>query len=289
MAMLERFKVAARDKVKRAVTEVVEEQDDRIDQRSRQLHTELLDALDLLNRRLDDLTERFDTRADQLEQGLKEVLRRQDELEFRARRDIWYAQDLRVTREAADFVLEHMPKAPVFWHHHDTLRFALAEITEPGMALEFGVASGITLTIIAETLADDRLVAGFDVFTGLPETWRTGFEAGEFAQEPPDVPGALVVKGLFEDILPGFLAEHDGPIAFLHLDADLYSSTKTVLDLTADRLPPGAILLFDEFFNYPGWQHHEYRALTEFVERTGRTFDYLGYTGNGEQVVVRLH
>ena len=64
MAMLERFKVAARDKVKRAVTEVVEEQDDRIDQRSRQLHTELLDALDLLNRRLDDLTERFDTRAE---------------------------------------------------------------------------------------------------------------------------------------------------------------------------------------------------------------------------------
>ena len=49
------------------------------------------------------------------------------------------------------------------------------------------------------------------------------------------------------------------------------------------------MLVFDEFFNYPGWQQHEFRAWTEFVEETGRTFEYLAYTGNNEQVVVRLH
>jgi len=136
------------------------------------------------------------------------------------------------------------------------------------------------------TLADPDAV---DVFTGLPETWRTGFPAGEFAQEPPDVPGAAVVAGLFEDTLPTFLAETDEAIAFMHVDCDLYSSTRTVLDLTSDRLVPDAVLVFDEFFNYPGWQQHEYRAWTEFVERTGRSFEYLAYTGNHEQVVVRLH
>ncbi|MDJ0106389.1 TylF/MycF/NovP-related O-methyltransferase, partial [Rhodococcus erythropolis] len=79
-----------------------------------------------------------------------------------------------------------------------------------------------------------------------------------------------------------------GPVAFLHLDADLYSSTKTVLDLLGDRLVPGSIVVFDEFFNYPGWQQHEYRAWTEFVTRTGISFEYLGYTVDNEQVIVEI-
>jgi hypothetical protein len=82
--------------------------------------------------------------------------------------------------------------------------------------------------------------------------------------------------------------QNDEQIAFMHLDCDLYSSTKTVLDLAGDRLAPDAVLLFDEFFNYPGWQRHEFRAWNEFIAQTGRTFEYLAYTGNNEQVVVRL-
>jgi Methyltransferase domain len=156
--------------------------------------------------------------------------------------------------------------------------------------VEFGVGTGTTLKIIAETVSSDRTVAGFDIFTGLPETWRTGFPAGEFAQqEVPDIPAVQLVIGLFEDTLPGFLAQNDEQIAFMHLDCDLYSSTKTVLDLAGDRLAPDAVLLFDEFFNYPGWQRHEFRAWNEFIAQTGRTFEYLAYTGNNEQVVVRLH
>ena len=210
-------------------------------------------------------------------------------MEYRARRDISYAQDVAAAQDSAAFVLEHMPKSKVFWETLDTLRFALGEIKGPGLALEFGVATGTTLKLIADVVAGDRTVVGFDVFTGLPETWRTGFPAGEFAQEPPDIPGAGVVAGLFEDTLPAFLADTDEPISFVHVDCDLYSSTKTVLDLVGDRLAPDAVLMFDEFFNYPGWQQHEYRAWTEFIARTGRTFEYLAYTGNNEQVVVRLH
>jgi predicted O-methyltransferase YrrM len=200
------------------------------------------------------------------------------------------SRDVAAAGESAAFVLEHLPKAPVYWHPHDTLRFALGEIKGPGLALEFGVATGTTLKIIAETMSSDRPVVGFDIFTGLPEPWRTGFPAGEFAQEDlPDIPGAQLVIGLFEDTLPGFLAHNDEPIAFMHLDCDLYSSTKTVLDLAGDRLARGAVLLFDEFFNYPGWQRHEFRAWNEFIAQTGRPFEYLTYTGNNEQVVVRLH
>jgi len=281
--MFERLKAAARGKLQHAVSEVVEDEHARSQQSRQDLQAEVVAAVDRLDRHVHDVAERLGGRID-------EVIRRQNELEFRARRDIWYAQDLRVTDETAAFVFEHMPKTPVFWDPHDTLRFALGEIKGPGLALEFGVATGTTLAIIADAVAGDRAVFGFDSFDGLPETWRTGFEAGEFAQQPPrDIPGAVLVTGLFEDSLPAFLAEHDEPVAFLHVDADLYSSTKTVLDLLGARLAPDAVLLFDEFFNYPGWQRHEYKAFCEFIARTSRTFEYLGYTGNNEQVALRLH
>ena len=269
--MLDRFKVAAREKLQRAIEGVVAAEQARSRQELADQHAEVLAALDRVN------------------ESVRAVVTRIADTEYRARRDVSYAQDVAMAQESAAFVLEHMPKSKVFWEPPDTLRFALGEIKGAGLALEFGVATGSTLRIIAETVAGERSVVGFDVFTGLPETWRTGFPAGEFAQEPPDIPGATVMTGLFSDTLPAFLADNDEPIAFVHVDCDLYSSSKTVLDLVADRLTPDAVLVFDEFFNYPGWKQHEYRAWTEFISRTGRSFEYLAYTGNNEQVVVRLH
>ncbi|MER2082078.1 TylF/MycF/NovP-related O-methyltransferase [Rhodococcus sp. (in: high G+C Gram-positive bacteria)] len=273
--MFEQFRSSARTKLQRAVSEVVEAADQRNADRTQQI----LDALALSR---DELAE---ARGDIA--GLRSRI---DELEFRQRRDLAYAVDLEATASTAEFILEHLRVAETFGHPHDTLRHALGLIEIPGMALEFGVASGTTLRIVAEAFTErEGTVAGFDVFSGLPETWRTGFPVGEFAQESiPEVPGAQLVPGLFEDTLPSFLNDQSDPVAFLHLDADLYSSTKTVLDLLGDRLVPGSIVVFDEFFNYPGWQQHEYRAWTEFVTRTGISFEYLGYTVDNEQVVVKI-
>ena len=273
--MFEQFRSSARTKLQRAVSEVVEAADRRNADRTQQI----LDALALSR---DELAE---ARGDIA--GLRSRI---DELEFRQRRDLAYAVDLEATASTAEFILEHLRVAETFGHPHDTLRHALGLIEIPGMALEFGVASGTTLRIVAEAFTErEGTVAGFDVFSGLPETWRTGFPVGEFAQESiPEVTGAQLVPGLFENTLPSFLNDESGPVAFLHFDADLYSSTKTVLDLLGDRLVPGSIVVFDEFFNYPGWQQHEYRAWTEFVTRTGISFEYLGYTVDNEQVVVKI-
>lgn len=288
--MLDRLKSAARQKLQRAVAEVVAEEQTRSREHLEALHSANMAALDRLTNDMKADMKAVSDGLNSAGDGLGAITNRLWELEQMARRDILYSHDIVAAQQSAAFALEHMPKAPVFWHPHDTLRFALSEIKASGLALEFGVATGTTLAIIADALASELTVVGFDIFTGLPETWRTGFPQGEFAQDTvPEVPGARVITGLFEDTLPKFLADNDEPVAFMHLDADLYSSTKTALDLTADRLAPGAILLFDEFFNYPGWQQHEFRAWEEFVAATGRTHEYLAYTGNNEQVVVRLH
>ena len=211
-------------------------------------------------------------------------------MEGHARRDLWYWRDANAAEQSAAFVLENLPNAPVFWNPHDTLRYALGEIKGPGLALEFGVATGTTLKIIADAVAGDRTVVGFEHLHRPAGSVADRIEAGEFAQrEVPEVPGAQLVVGLFEDELPGFLTRNEEQIAFMHVDCDLYSSAKTVLDLTGERLAPDAVLVFDEFFNFPGWQQHEFRAWNEFLARTGRTFEYLAYTGNNEQVAVRLH
>src|SRR3712207_9470534 len=55
------------------------------------------------------------------------------------------------------------------------------------------------------------------------------------------------------------------PVAFLHADCDLYSSTKCILGNLGNRLVSGSIIVFDEYFNYPGWEQHEFRAFSEFV------------------------
>jgi predicted O-methyltransferase YrrM len=276
--MFDRLKVAAREKFQRAVQEVVQAELASTRQRLEGMHAEQMARMQALSDQLNGVNDHFGPLFDRLQ-----------DMEHRARRDILYALDIDATADSAAFVREHMPRVPVFWHPHETLRFALGEVKGTGLALEFGVAAGTTLKIIAEALSDDLRVVGFDTFEGLPEVWRTGFPAGEFAQAAiPDVPGAELVAGLFDDTLPAFLAGCDDAVGFLHLDADLYSSTKTVLDLIGDRLRPGAVLVFDEFFNYPGWQHHEYLAWSEFVARSGRSFEYLAYTGHNEQVVIRL-
>jgi predicted O-methyltransferase YrrM len=97
----------------------------------------------------------------------------------------------------------------------------------------------------------------------------------------------ILHKGWFSDTLPLFLDEYSESVRFLHVDCDLYSSTRTIFSALADRLVPGTVIVFDEFFNYPGWQECEYKAFMEFVS-TGRRFEYLAYNCRSEQVAVRL-
>jgi hypothetical protein len=98
------------------------------------------------------------------------------------------------------------------------------------------------------------------------------------------------VKGFFEQTLPDFLdAYGKKSVAFIHVDCDLYSATKTVLAQLAPMLVEGTIIVFDEYFNYPGWQQGEYKAFAEFVSTHDRLgYDYIGYIRNGGQVAVRL-
>ena len=78
-----------------------------------------------------------------------------------------------------------------------------------------------------------------------------------------------------------------GPVAFIHIDCDLYSSTTHDLRRSlADRMVPGTIILFDEYFNYPNWEEHEFKAFQEFVTERNIAYRYLAFAR--QQVAVRI-
>ena len=55
----------------------------------------------------------------------------------------------------------------------------------------------------------------------------------------------------------------------------------------ADRIQNGCIIVFDEYFNYPGWEEGEHKAFKEFLMSHGLTYSYIGYA-NSQQVAVKI-
>jgi predicted O-methyltransferase YrrM len=157
------------------------------------------------------------------------------------------------------------------------------------MICEFGVFKGQSVNWMAAWFPD-RTIHGFDSFEGLPEDW-IGYNhaAAHFDQKGivPKVAGNVRIhKGWFHESLPEFLKEHPGPVAFIHIDCDLYSSTRDALLLLAPRIQPGTIIAFDDYHNYPMWREHEHKALVEFCQIHQATYTYITY--NNLAAAIRI-
>ncbi len=179
--------------------------------------------------------------------------------------------------ETVAYIKENMSQALIRRDAHAVLSMASRHARVDGLYMEFGVRSGGTINHLAR-LNPKRTIHGFDSFDGLPEPW-TGYtiDAGAFRGEgiPAVEDNVELHVGWFDDTLPGFVDSHDGPLALAHIDSDIYSSCKTVLDNLAPRVVPGTILVFNEYFNYPNWKQHEYRAFQEFCAAEDVGYEYL--------------
>ena len=201
--------------------------------------------------------------------------------------NLWRQRQRLATADTADFVNKRMGSTKFFVNRFELLDHALQQVTVKGLYCEFGVWKGESINYIAGRVKDK--IHGFDSFEGLPEDWITAREKGTFAVEKlPLVPANVELhKGWFSKSLPGFSQAHPGPLAFAHLDADLYSSTRDVFQALRDRIVPVTIVVFDEYFNYPGWRDGEFKALEEFASETA-AFEYLGYVNSGQQVAIKI-
>lgn len=166
--------------------------------------------------------------------------------------------------------------------------------------LEFGVYHGRTINYISKFTTDK--VYGFDSFEGLPEKWRDGYDKGAFNRDgtlPAVHDNVELIKGWFDATLPSFIKRHNKKVSFIHLDADLYSSTKYILNTLKDYLDTNCILVFDELVNYPGFDGPtgELKAFYEFITENKVYYEWIGMNGtptgmsgyHHENVAVVIH
>ena len=187
------------------------------------------------------------------------------------------------------FAREHGGKAPFCGLESTLLTKALAAAPAAGAVLEFGVYHGLSLRKIAQQVATP--IHGFDSFEGLPEDWKPGEAKGSYSTggRVPTVPAHVQLhRGWFEDTLPAYVAGESGKLRFVHVDCDLYSSTKTVLEGLRPLLQPGSVFLFDEFLGFEGFEQHEFRAWHEFAERHKIKYEYTAFALMAKQIALRV-
>jgi hypothetical protein len=187
------------------------------------------------------------------------------------------------------YIQAHMLHVPTLTNKFDLMMFALSKAPREGLYCEFGVFKGESLAFMKANIPQD--VHGFDSFEGLPEYWRPGFTEGTFKVKkvPRFKKGVHLHIGWFNDTIPKFVAEYGTQkIAFLHVDCDLYSSTKAIFEGLLNQIQDGTIILFDEYFNCPNWEEHEYKAFQEFIQKNNYSYEYLAYNCKGYQVAVRV-
>lgn len=200
------------------------------------------------------------------------------------------------SEESARYVIEHMRAVPNFdtdydLHHWIATTQLDPRLIERGWILEFGVATGRTLNQFAHWFPN-KTVYGFDGFQGLPEDWTSRMRRGFFARDnlPRVKKNCQLVVGWFDQTLPRFKETYikDQPLALLHVDCDLYSSTVTILENLRNNIVPGTVIVFDEYMNYPGWQLDEFRAWQEHCAKYDVKYEYIGRVSRHQKVAVRV-
>ena len=205
-------------------------------------------------------------------------------------KDLQMNLDIEAMRESIDYIKKNMVDSMISPSWHDLHSYALEQSSLDGLYMEFGVKKGATIRELAKMTPNT--IHGFDSFQGLPENWTgTSLRKGRFNKHGklPKVPANVILHhGWFNESLPVFIKDHKDNIAYMHIDCDLYSSTKTIFDNLATQIIPGTVIVFDEYFNYPNWQQHEHKALQEFVKEYQLNYEYLCFTGHGSTVAIRI-
>jgi len=186
---------------------------------------------------------------------------------------------------------------------NDPLRYCLNNdlINKNGTWIEFGVWKGQTLDLISMYTKKD--IYGFDSFVGftdhLEDTWNISnhnyslngnipkfverldkFERKNIGTKVEFNKNVKFIKGFFDKSIPIFISEKkDLNIDFLHIDCDIYKSTKIILNNLTKYINNNCIIVFDELINYPNFINGEIKALYEWIEYNNIIFEYIGTEG----------
>ena len=153
--------------------------------------------------------------------------------------------------------------------------------------LEFGVYKGSSANFFSSKI---RKLYAFDSFEGLRTDWSGALPKGTFnlnKKIPRLRKNVIPIVGWAEDNIDNFLITHNPKIIFVHLDMDSYNSTLFILKKIKPYLTKGAVLLFDEFYNFINWKEGEYKALIESFSED--EYAYKAFNLRGKQTMIQLN
>lgn len=162
----------------------------------------------------------------------------------------------------------------------------------PGNVAEVGVYKGGTAKIMVEicrAFETHKVVHLFDTFSGMPAPGKLDplHKEGDFGDAGYGDVGKLL-GGDETDYLP-FIGEFPetarwvrGQFCFVHVDCDLYESTKAACEVFYNRMTPGGVMLFDDygFLSCAGAK----KAVDEFF---APLLEYPILLPTGQAVVIR--
>lgn len=161
------------------------------------------------------------------------------------------------------------------------------DLDESQLYIEFGVYTGESTNFFSSKLR--KTFYGFDSFEGFNEDWLGHAHAsGDFSlKKKPILNNNVVLNiGWVQETLPKFIkSKPDMKINFVHMDMDTYNTSKFVLENIKPYLSKGAIICFDELYNFEGWKVGEFKALKEVFSED--EFKYKCFSNDGAQVVIQ--
>ena len=180
-----------------------------------------------------------------------------------------------------------MKKSSIFVKDDDIRKYCISKAlknsdNKDNLFFEFGVYTGGSINLFAKLLSRHGLeIYGFDSFEGLEEDWVTHEfnPTGTFTlnkKTPKVLKNVKIIKGKVQDTLENFLKDEiNKKIIFTHMDMDTYGATKYALSKIKPLLTKGSIILFDNFYGFPNWQQHEYKAFTEELKE--KEYKYIAF------------
>ena len=156
------------------------------------------------------------------------------------------------------------------------------------LCLEFGVWKGDSINLLSKYT---NKIYGFDSFEGLKDDWH-GFsgiaeESFNLNKKLPKVnKNVELIPGWIEETLDKFLDENKFKIKFINIDVDTYKTSKYILERINPLLVENAIIIFDELYNYPGWDVGEYKALKEVFSEN--EYKFLAFSRDGLESVIQI-
>ena len=186
--------------------------------------------------------------------------------------------------QSKEYFEEYLDKILLFYTRKSFWTYNLDNLIKEGVVLEFGVFKGHSINFMSNTLKD-KLFFGFDSFEGLQENWKgSGLAKNHFSLRgklPKVNDNVNLISGWFSSTLPQFLKNFNDQICLIHIDCDTYESSKEVLSMLKDYIDKGTVIIFDEYFGYPGWKTGEYKALQEFIIEQNINYKYLAISNQG--------